>query len=504
MAEPRETPAWTWDIEATEWDQARCVVVKSTAGDVERFAGPDCLRRISDVMDKAGGQWIAHAGGIYDTLLLSNVREPWDELIMSGAAVLCARKGRLRVRDSFRWWLAGLGKVGQYLERLESEKPHREHPPGYWLKKDVDRSRIAELSDADVLDYCESDTTILLGGVVAARDYMAGNGAKPAWTAGASALSLLETLEPASWRLLDRHALTLADAIAAGDVVRGARVENWARGTVDGVWCYDFKSAYPAAYAFRELPVGARRAPADTDHPGAVVRVRWFWPHRDRIPPVLDDVTGAGAGWCSAWCVPDELDLLRTEGAQHIERLEAWAPALMAPIGQVFARRLYMEKERGSFFGKVFLNSLHGKFSESPIKDFWRLKRPDKHYGPPPTLTAGSASRTRRTTPPGWSWRSGRRRKACAASRRSHGRTVRSSAACLPMAWPCSPPMMRSRHCGVSWPVRERFARLRWKAAQGRRMSAPGPSGRWIAGTSVPTHRRVGRSSACAWLAVTT
>lgn len=30
---------------------------------------------------------------------------------------------------------------------------------------------------------------------------------------------------------------------------------------------------------------------------------------------------------------------------------------------------------------------MHGKFSESPIKDFWRLRRPDKHYGPPPTLT---------------------------------------------------------------------------------------------------------------------
>lgn len=386
MARDDDGNVWAWDIEADDWDSVRCVVARSLAGDVERFAGPRALERMSDVMDRARGQWGAHAAGIYDTLLMSNVRPPWDELVMSGAAVLCARSGTLKLRDTFRWWLSPLSKVGQYLEKLEAARPTPRHPAGYWLKRDVDRTRIKDLTDAEVLDYCESDVTIELGGIVAALDYLDDAGAERAWTAGASALKLLQVMEPAAWRLLERHALTLETATAAGDVVRGARVENWARGVVDGVYSYDFKSAYPAAYAFRELPIGARRAPATTAHPGAVIRCRWFWPWRDQIPPVLDELTGAGAGWCEAWCVPDEVDLLRRCGARHLERLAAWEPAMMVPIGQIFARRLYKEKEAGSFFGKVFLNSLHGKFSESPIKDFWRLKKPEKWYGPPPTM----------------------------------------------------------------------------------------------------------------------
>jgi hypothetical protein len=42
---------------------------------------------------------------------------------------------------------------------------------------------------------------------------------------------------------------------------------------------------------------------------------------------------------------------------------------------------LYAEKERGSFFGKVYLNSWHGKASESPIKTAWTRERPAAWYG---------------------------------------------------------------------------------------------------------------------------
>lgn len=376
-------PVWSFDIETTDWDRERCAVAISEAGDVERWSGPGCLERLAEHMDAVRGTFVAHAAGIFDTLLVTRARpRPWRELVMSGAAVLCAKDGALKVRDSFRWWLSGLRKVGDYLQAQDDARAERGEarrgPPGSWRKLEVDRSRIEDLTDDEALTYCESDTRILGEGVQTARAYLEERGASSAWTAGGSALALLEVLEPASWHLLGRLALDVGTAIAAGACVRGARTERWAHGEVSPVYVYDLKSAYPAAYATREIGIGARHIEGDANGRrvrGAVWRVRWRWPWRDRLPPVLDAITGCGAGWCEAWCVQEEIDLLDAAGVEW-RRLEGWAPRLHAPIGQVFAADLYAEKERGSFFGKVFLNSLHGKFSESPIKECWTLERP--------------------------------------------------------------------------------------------------------------------------------
>jgi len=382
---------WCWDIEATNWDEVVCVVAVSDDGDVERWAGPGALEACDRTMRAAGGTWVAHAGGIYDTLLLSNVRpEPWRELIMSGAAVLCAVDRALKVRDSFRWWLSGLAKVGQYLDKVEQARDTPRHAPGHWLKKDVDRANIGALSDRDTLEYCESDCRILMEGVVQARSYMTDRDARPAWTAGASALSLLETLEPDSWELLRRHQLHHDTATRAGAAVRGARVECYARGEVGPVHVYDLKSAYPAAYTLGgAVGIGAvPLAAGDRDRPGAVWRCRWHWPWRDRLPPALDALTGAGFGACEAWLVEEERAAFDDAGIA-LRRLEGWAPAIHAPIGQVFAGVLYKEKEAGSFFGKCYLNSLHGKFSESPVKESWTRDYPTSFYGPAPEQIGG-------------------------------------------------------------------------------------------------------------------
>jgi hypothetical protein len=58
-------------------------------------------------------------------------------------------------------------------------------------------------------------------------------------------------------------------------------------------------------------------------------------------------------------------------------------------VGQPFAAALYKEKEAGSFFGKCYLNSLHGKFSESPVKEAWTRDHPSTFYGPPPEQIGG-------------------------------------------------------------------------------------------------------------------
>lgn len=382
---------WTWDIETTEWDQVRCVVAVSDDGDVERWQGPGALEACDRTMRAAGGTWVAHAGGIFDTLLLTNVRPlPWRELIMSGSAVLCAVDRALKVRDSFRWWLSGLAKVGQYVDRVEQARAVPRHAPGYWLKKDVDRARIDELSATDTLAYCESDCRILLEGVRLARAYLDERGARPGWTAGACALSLLETLEPASWELLRREQLHHEIATRAAECVRGARVECFARGRVEPVHVYDLKSAYPAAYTLGgPVGLGAVHLDAnDADRPGAVWRCRWHWHDRERVPPALDAMTGAGHGECEAWLVEEERAAFDAAGVA-LRRLEGWAPSTIAPIGQTFARTLYSEKEAGSFFGKCYLNSLHGKFSESPVKEAWTREWPTQYYGPKPEQIGG-------------------------------------------------------------------------------------------------------------------
>lgn len=392
-----ERALWAWDTETTDWDKVVCATAVSSAGDVERFTGPDALVEMNALMRKAGGSFGAHAGGIFDTLLLMNAREePFEKLLVTGSSVLCAQEKSLRVRDTYRWFLSGLAKVGEYLEKCEREDGYKRHAPGTWLKKEVDRNRIGELTMAEQLSYCESDSRILLEGMIRAKDYMRNRGARDAWTSGASALALLQAMEPSSWRALNQLSLDFDDhcALTGSDdkkegtgIVRGARVERWVHGRVSGVHCYDFKSAYPAAYADQALGLGARPAkPRDRD---AVWRCRWKNAKRDILAPVLDSRTLAGSGVCEAWLVREEIEDLEEAGIQ-VKRIEGWAPEAMFPIGQLFCRDLFDEKERGSFFAKVFLNSFHGKTTEGVIKEAWKSgDKPADFYGPEPTEMIG-------------------------------------------------------------------------------------------------------------------
>ena len=380
---------YSWDIETTEWDQILCVAAVSDEGDEITFAGPDALERMGREMVERGGTWVAHYGGGFDVPLLLNCADPpVKRIVLSGSNILCAEvNGRTKLRDTFPLTLASLAKIGQWVG----------------VEKDASmaaqRADLGALSPAIVMDYCLGDCRTLLAGVQAIHKFMDDLGATRAWTAGSAAIQILKALEPGTWNLLRRHAIEGEWLRVAINAIRGGRVECFARGRKPRVWSYDFKSSYPARYAAEPLGVGLRKAKeADwlKDTPAGLFRASWYSSDRTRIPPVLDQMTACGAGYCEAWVCGEELQDLREAAEIHsLEVHEGWAPETIAAVGQDFAARMFAEKEAGSPWAKVMVNSLHGKFSEDPLKECWTEREPraDQCVGPSPELrTSGARS----------------------------------------------------------------------------------------------------------------
>ena len=356
---------WTWDIETLDWDKPLCAVATSEEGDVARFWGSDCLEKMRDHMRATKGTYVAHYGGGFDVPLLLNVHK-FRKIILTGSNILCAEDSRdLKLRDSYPWFLASLAKIGKAV--------------GLEKSPDVDRTNLGAHAQSEILDYCERDCEVLLRGVHSAQSFLREHDAQQAWTAGASAVSLLRALEPGTWKALQAHRVREGMLRESLRAVRGGRVECTARGRVEGVYSYDFKSSYPARYATRPLCAGVRRA-TKRDQVG-VWRCRWHWPHRDRIPPALDSATMCGVGTCEGWLIDEEIALFEECGVK-VHRHEGFAPETILDIGHVFLETMFAAKEGGgpySAFAKVWGNALHGKLCEDPVKEHFTAWRPSKY-----------------------------------------------------------------------------------------------------------------------------
>ena len=374
----RHGPIYGWDIEAVEWDRPVLAVVCSEHGDESVFRGADCLRRVADHMRRHPGTYVAHYGGGYDVPLLMNVRG-FPEIVLTGTNILAARDGyRLTLRDTFPWWLASLKRVGEAVGLAKLE---------------VDRGDIAGMSENDLVDYCVRDVHVLLRGVSFCNAFLDEHGAARRWTAGSSAVSLVQALEPGSWRALIENRNDVDDVRTFLDegAGKGGRTECMARGVYEGVTSLDFKSSYPARYADREVGYGMRRAdpaelrlaerdPGHADVAGLVAYGSWDWPHRGRIAPALDFASACGFGRGEGWLIEEEIRAFAEQGVRVlIDR--GWLPREIGAIGQVFARVMFAAKESGgpaAFFAKVFLNSWHGKNLEHPIKEHFTRWRPEE------------------------------------------------------------------------------------------------------------------------------
>jgi hypothetical protein len=118
---------------------------------------------------------------------------------------------------------------------------------------------------------------------------------------------------------------------------------------------------------------------------------RWRWPYRKRIPPALDRGSACGVGECQSWLIDEEIEAFEDCGVL-VERVEGWCPCEVTEIGQVFVDELYRGKEASgvsSFFCKVWLNSLHGRFMMRPLREKFTRWRPREWWGPIPPSPVG-------------------------------------------------------------------------------------------------------------------
>lgn len=345
---------WAADLEAYDWDRVCCACAVSDEGDRFAHYGDDARERLIDLMHARGGTWVFHFGGGYDVPLLLETRAlDVESLTLTGARILKAesKDGALKIRDSFPLTLSSLATLAKYVG----------------MEKGTGREELETLTPAQIKTYCMQDCDILLAVLLALGDFYASLGAARAWTAGAASIACLRALEPDTWENLEGHRLQSEDAMLAAEAIRGARVEAFIRGRVSPVYAYDIKSSYPTRYADRTIGFGLRES-TRWDREG-LYYVTWVWPWRDRIPPVLDQGTLAGYGQCAAWLCRDELEALRAAGAKHLDLERAYSPQIEVAAGQTFVARMFALKEQGVPWAKVQVNSLHGKFSEKPLKD---------------------------------------------------------------------------------------------------------------------------------------
>lgn len=243
--------AGTYDIECADWD--RFVVGATYEGDAgaKIHRSPDSM--ISH-MRARGGVWVAHAGGVYDGLLVADrlrsqgVKFAADESQGRVTRLVC---GSMTLRDSYALFPMPLDEISGLLGRKAPSLPWScqcgRDCGGY--------CRIGEKAregDPDLEDYCVDDCRQLYDGMHALAGFAADNGialkgtiGSTAWATAQAALDLPDASYP-SWDIWRRIQ-------AANKPGRLAII----RPTSPGPGSHsDIVNAYPAALQRAELPVG--------------------------------------------------------------------------------------------------------------------------------------------------------------------------------------------------------------------------------------------------------
>jgi hypothetical protein len=359
-----------YDLETKRWSIPISAGAILDDGDHWFELGPQCIEKLASLMLKKRGTWIAHYGGGFDHLLVLPFLGPIKKAILTGSRLLSVELwSGITLLDSFPGWLCSLKAIGDFVGMP---------------KLDYNRTRLSELSLNELEAYNMRDNEILKAGWELADSVSQSLGMARKKTAGSAANEALKKLEPDTWASFQRNAIHHQEMFSATGIARGGRTEIFACGKVEGVYCYDIKSSYPFRY-FHPEGLGAGIQPCENPirewhNPHAILLVSWdrHVDGADSIAPVLS-MTGKGVGRnLTAWVCHDERLLMSEDRYTTINGAKAgFKPmVVLKDAGKTFARELFAFKERGIPFVKVWLNSLHGKFNESFIKDSWEGRYP--------------------------------------------------------------------------------------------------------------------------------
>lgn len=244
--------AGTFDIECADWDRF-ALGVTYQGPEVGPAVWYDADEMIAHMRD-TGGTWAAHAGGVYDSLMIADrlcragVKFQADESQQRVSRLVC---GSMTLRDSYALFPAPLDEIAGMLGRATPALPWSCHCP----RKCEGYCRIAEKAkegDPDLEDYCIADCTVLYDGLAHlsafARDHaitLKGTLGSTAWATAKENLNLPDASYP-SWDVWRR--VGMANKPGRQAIIRPA---------ADGPGSHsDIVNAYPAALARAELPVG--------------------------------------------------------------------------------------------------------------------------------------------------------------------------------------------------------------------------------------------------------
>ena len=397
---------WFYDIEARDWDVVICIVAVNARGHSLSFVNdawndPDVNRRRvgSDRALEHFRMWaeqdkkvlVAHAGGLYDHLLVWNATGLPHEAVLTGSSVLRAKSANVTWRDSMPRWLCSLEKVGKAV--------------GLHKDTDIDRAHLERYAMQDIVRYCLRDAEVLCKGWVTEDEWLAQFNVK-ANTSGGAAVRLLQALDPKTWVQLAKHPVSrrmiaglpedteempewaqdgteMEVNLSPLNFIRGGRTETRRIGRVKGpIYVYDLHSSYPSQYGKGPIPIGCEADPStDLDAVGWVDFVTWRTP--TACPGYNFTALELGLG---GWGKGKLMAPMTWEMAQYLARMGGKpqrmglgfkGTAMCKDFAAQFVQTLYEIKEGGgpeSFFAKVTLNSLHGRLGMNPDREKLVLK----------------------------------------------------------------------------------------------------------------------------------
>lgn len=372
----------TFDIECADWTYFVCGVTYSgVTTDVHRT--PEDLL---DFLVARGGTWWAHFGGGYDFLLLAELlrkRGARCQIDLSRSRVSRIVVGNLQLRDSFALVPMPLDKAATIAGERAPTLPwpcNCGNDCGGYCRI----TRRARQGDPELEAYCAEDCRVLYRVLHAVREHAAkhrlilkGTIGGTAWASAQRDLGLPAVDYPIqTWERIGR-------ANFGGRDVIGRPIEK--RRAVH----YDIASAYPAALASVEIPIGpAYELGADRATKALLANTPGIY---DAIALVPDDLaypplpvrvggrvgfpTGLVAG---SWCLPELLSAVErgctiqqvTGGVGFADERAKFAPLIQRwyKIRRAVGRRSGLGE-----WMRLLANGLTGKLSQSPLRETIRM-----------------------------------------------------------------------------------------------------------------------------------